>query len=132
MIRGKHFIFAVVLLMGTLVALQQIRAEKEGKSAIKGEPVVLINMFTVPPNKLDDAIVLWEAGRDFLKHQPGYISTNLHQSLSSDAKYLLINVAKWESVETYQAANKKMHDNSILPRVEGVIPQPALYKVIRE
>ncbi len=94
-------------------------------------PVILINPFTVPEGKLDEAIAMWEAGRDFLAQQPGYVSTKLHQSLSPDAQYPLINVAQWESVETFKAATAKMRANPDLLRVEGVSSAPGLYKVIR-
>lgn len=94
--------------------------------------VVLINAFTVPAEVIDEAIVMWETARDFLKTQPGYISTRLHRSISPDAKHLLINVAQWESPEAYRAATSLMRERNILPRIEGVIPGPGLYKVIRE
>ena len=96
------------------------------------ENVVLINAFTVPAEKIDEAIAMWEMARDFLKEQPGYVSTKLHRSLSPDAKYLLINVAQWETSETYKAATSLMRKEASLPRIEGVVPSPGLYKVIRE
>ena len=93
--------------------------------------VILINAFTVPADKIDEAIAMWEMARDFLKEQPGYVSTKLHRSLSPDAKYLLINVAEWESPETYKAATGLMRKTADLPKIEGVVPGPGLYKVIR-
>ena len=39
--------------------------------------VVLINTFTVPVTAVDEAIEMWEMARDFLKDQPGYVSTKL-------------------------------------------------------
>ncbi len=94
--------------------------------------VVLINTFTVPVEAIDEAITMWETARDFLKAQPGYISTKLHRSLSPDTKYLLINVAEWESPEAFKAATGLMQKKAILQRIEGVVPGPGLYKVIRE
>ena len=81
---------------------------------------------------IDDAIAMWETARDFLKTQPGYVSTKLHRSLSADARYLLINVAEWESPQAFKAATGLMRQKAILPRIEGVVPGPDLYKVIRE
>lgn len=95
------------------------------------ENVTLINSFIVPADKLPETISMWEQARDFLQKEPGYISTALHQSLSPDAQYLLINVAQWESVETYKKATSKMRAEANLPRIEGVKPNPFLYKVIR-
>ncbi len=93
--------------------------------------VILINPFIVPSGKLEAAIELWEQGRDFLKTQPGYISTALHQSVQDDAQYRLINVAKWKSVAAFRAASEKMRQAAALTPVAGVTSAPSLYKVIR-
>jgi heme oxygenase (mycobilin-producing) len=94
--------------------------------------VVLINTFTVPVEQIDATIAMWEIARDFLKTRPGYISTKLHRSLSPEAKYLLINVAQWESPEAYKAATVLMRKEANLPKIEGVVPGPGLYEVIRD
>ena len=94
--------------------------------------VVLINTFKVPVEAVDEAIAMWEIARDFLKTQPGYVSTKLHRSLSPDARYLLINVAEWESPDAFKAATSLMRLEAALPRIEGVVPGPGLYKVIRQ
>lgn len=96
------------------------------------ENVVLINTFTVPSSKLNEAIAMWDSARAFLETQPGYVSTRLHQSISPDARYLLINVAEWESPEAFQNATTLMRQQGNLPRIEGVVPGPQLYSVIRE
>ena len=94
-------------------------------------PVVLINPFVVPADKLDESLALWEQARDFLQREPGYISTILHQSVSGDAQYRLINVAQWESAESFHAATARMRETANLPRIEGVSFEPALYTVVR-
>ncbi len=93
--------------------------------------VTLINVFEAPAEQLDAAIAGWEAARDFLAKEPGYISTSLHQALTSDARFQLINVAIWESPAAFQAAIGKMQAAKVFPRLEGVIANPALYRVIR-
>ncbi len=93
--------------------------------------IVLINPFEVPADKMDETIVMWEKARDFLQDQPGYISTALHQSMGPEAKFQLINIAKWQSMAAFQAATHKMQAQGNLPRIDGVIPNPALYTVVR-
>lgn len=95
------------------------------------EPVVLINPFVVPSGSEAQALAAWETGRDFLKTQPGYISTELHQALSPDATYALINVAKWESAEAFAAATLAMRQGAKMPAVDGVRVAPQLYRVVR-
>lgn len=73
-----------------------------------------------------------DVGAGFLGHQPGYISTRLHRSLSPDATYALINVAEWETMEAFQAATTAMRASASIPRIEGVAGDPQLYSVIAE
>ena len=92
--------------------------------------VTLINVFEVPEGALDKTIEMWAKGRDFLQTQPGYISTALHQSIAPDAKFALINVAIWESPETFQAAIAAMRARGAAPQIEGLSFTPALYTVV--
>lgn len=94
--------------------------------------ITLINPFEVPADKLEETIAYWELARDFLQQQPGYISTSLHQSIADDARFRLINLAHWESAEAFMKAAKKMQAEAGLPRIDGLIPNPGLYTVIRE
>lgn len=93
--------------------------------------VTLINVFEVPEGRLDDAVAGWETARDFLSERPGYISTALHQSLTDEARFRLINVAVWESPEAFATAARAMADEGVFPRIEGLGVNPALYRVIR-
>ena len=60
-------------------------------------PVVLVNVFTIPPGRLDDAITVWAEDAAFMKRQPGFISTQLHRGTAGSN--VLVNVALWESAE---------------------------------
>ncbi|MFY8274225.1 antibiotic biosynthesis monooxygenase family protein [Pseudoalteromonas sp. SSDWG2] len=107
------------------------------KDTAMQEPVILINPFVVPEGKLEESIKYWESHRDFLKQQPGYVSTKLHQSLANQSflgepTYQLINVAIWESQEDFNAAAMKMRSQLGATSIEGLIGDPALYKVIRQ
>lgn len=122
----KYNVFALCIVLLTAAPISYA-----GSSADNDTAVVLINPFVVPDGKLDEALAMWELARDFLKDQPGYISTELHQSLSPDAPYRLINVAQWESAALFKAAIARMHASKILPSIEGVKPSPQLYTVVR-
>ncbi len=97
----------------------------------ESEPVTLINVFDVPAGKEEESIRFWEEGAEFLSGQPGYISTALHQTILPDARFSLINVAKWESIETFQSAIMAMRTKSGIRITEGLIPNASLYKIIR-
>ena len=98
----------------------------------KSNHVVLINPFEVPEGKLEEAISYWEACRDFLKEQPGYVSTNLHKSIKDGAKFELINVAVWENPKAFSEAAQKMVQELGVAPVEGLKPTPSLYTIVRQ
>lgn len=67
-----------------------------------GGPVVLINVFSVAPDEADELVSAWAHDADFMKAQPGYISTQLHKGLAGSSTF--INYAVWESVSAFRAA----------------------------
>ncbi len=66
--------------------------------------VVLINPFTVDPQNADVFLKAWGASADYLRQQPGFISTKLHRSLNPDATFQYVNIAIWESPQAFKAA----------------------------
>ncbi len=92
--------------------------------------VVLINAFEVPEGQRDATVAAWENARDFLATQPGYISTALHGAMMPDARFELVNVARWESPDAFTAATQAMREAGVAAMPEGVIANPSLYTVI--
>jgi hypothetical protein len=95
------------------------------------EPVTLINVFEVPPEKLEETVSMWEASRDFLKTRPGYISTALHRSISPDARFRLINIAQWRDAESFRLATGAMRQQSGIKPIQGLLFDAALYQIHR-
>ena len=63
--------------------------------------VTLINPFEVPKGKEEECLEMWKEAAEYLKNQPGFINTKLHQSIIDDAKFKYINVAEWETPESF-------------------------------
>jgi len=108
-----------------------IGAPAMAKDLKSNDPVTLINAFEIPADRVEVTIAFWEKARDFLQQQPGYITTSLHQALDPGAKFQLVNVAKWESPEAYQAAIKKMRESGLGADMRGTVFHAALYQVVR-
>jgi heme-degrading monooxygenase HmoA len=94
-------------------------------------PLVLINAFEVPADADDDFIEGWEAARDYLRQQPGYVDTALHRAVSPGADFRFVNVARWESPEHFQAAMQSPGFQEAAQGLAAYRPHPALYEVIR-
>ncbi len=74
----------------------------ERQLATDASPIVLVNLFTV--DKADEPALLaaWGNDAEFMKRQPGFISTQLHRAIGGSCAYL--NYAVWESTAAFRAA----------------------------
>jgi heme oxygenase (mycobilin-producing) len=92
--------------------------------------VVLINVFEAPVGRDDEFLTGWEATRDILQRQPGYVATRLHRSLDPAARFRFVNVAEWATPADFRAALAQ----PAMARLVAAAPfahHPALYKVVR-
>ena len=72
------------------------------------------------------------------KDAPGFRGTRLHRSLDPDAPYPVVNVARWDSVEDWQAvfgkyfSRPRRRDDSAQAKGgwDAVSAHPALYSVV--
>ena len=65
-------------------------------------PVVLVNIFQVAQADIPALVKAWEADANWMKLQPGYISTQLHQGIAGSTVFM--NYAVWESVAHFRVA----------------------------
>ena len=103
------------------------------------EPLVLINLFSMPAELVDDFVGGWEASIAAAKDAPGFRGTRLHRSVDPDSPYPVVNIARWESVEDWQAAfdtyfsSPRRRDDSEPAdggRWGAISAHPALYSVV--
>jgi len=100
-------------------------------------PVTLINVFEVPAEHVDVFIAQWRERAALMSTKPGFLDSRLHRALSSQARFQLVNVARWESSEAWQAATA---DTEFQERISAVtanpqipiLANPALYQIAVE
>ncbi len=95
------------------------------------EAVVLINAFEVPAAEAEGFIAAWEKARDYLRAQPGYIDTALHQAVTPDAEFQFVNVARWQTAEDFRTATQSPGFRQAAAGLVGSRPHPALYRTVR-
>jgi heme-degrading monooxygenase HmoA len=74
----------------------------ERQIAIDTGPVVLVNVFTLDKADEETFLKTWQDDADFMKKQPGFISTQLHRAIGESPTYL--NYAVWETNADFRAA----------------------------
>ncbi|SIT38808.1 Monooxygenase [Paraburkholderia piptadeniae] len=74
----------------------------ERQVAIDASPVVLVNVFTLEQADEQTFLKVWQDDAEFMKRQPGFISTQLHRAVGESPMYL--NYAVWESTAHFRAA----------------------------
>jgi len=65
-------------------------------------PVILVNIFNVAESDIPALLKAWEDDAKWMKMQPGYISTQLHQGIAGSTVFM--NYAVWESAALFSAA----------------------------
>ena len=92
---------------------------------------ILINAFEVPAHVRDDDFLAgWARAADFLRGQPGFITSRLHRSIGPDARFRYINVAEWETPAYFRAAVSRETFRRMAADTTTV-NDPALYEVVR-
>jgi len=74
--------------------LEQIKTDES--------PVVLVNIFDVAEEDISILMEAWKNDANWMKKQPGYISTQLHRGIAGSTVFM--NYAIWESVEHFRNA----------------------------
>lgn len=88
-------------------------------------PVVLFNMFVVPPERREAFMEYWLGDATYMKAQYGMISAQLHQGIAGSNVY--INMAQWESIESLSRAFYSEEFQTGLERCpDGIISYPLL------
>ena len=107
--------------LNDLVSLaDQMQSDEEG-------PVVLLNVFTIDRADEEALVAAWKHDADFMKAQPGYISTQLHQGIAGSSTF--INYAVWESVASFRAAfTNPEFQSRIKAYPESAASSPHLFK----
>ena len=94
-----------------------------------GGPVVLINQFNVEPEDAERLLEVWADDAAFMKQQPGFISTQLHQGTAGSATF--VNVAVWESARALGRAFSSPEFQARVARYpDSTVAAPKVFKKV--
>src|SRR5262245_40999613 len=94
-----------------------------------GGPIVLINVFNVAPQHAERLLEVWVDDASFMKHQPGFISTQLHRGIGGSSTFA--NVAEWSSARALGSAFRSPDFQSRVARYpDSVIATPHVFEKV--
>lgn len=73
----------------------------------------------------------WEKARDHLKEQPGYLSSALHQAVSSNPDFRFVNIARWRSADDFRTATQSHVFREAAGSLEAYPIHASVYEVVR-
>ena len=94
--------------------------------------VILINPFEVPAGLEDECLTMWEWVAEYMRRQPGFVSTRLHRAIAPGARFAFVNVAEWETPADFQRAiGSEEFQRLTAGTMERFPHYPGLYEIIR-
>ena len=101
----------------------------ERQLAVDAGPVVLVNLFTVDHADQNALVDAWKSDAQWMKKQPGYISTQLHKAIGDGSMYL--NYAVWDSVADFRTAFSNLEFQQHLSHYpSSAVTSPHLFEKI--
>ncbi|MBL4622072.1 MAG: antibiotic biosynthesis monooxygenase [Immundisolibacteraceae bacterium] len=89
--------------------------------------LILVNVFSIDPADEEALLAAWSHDADFMKEQPGYVSTQLHKGIAGSSTYM--NYAVWENLESFRAAfNNPEFQGRIAAYPDSAVSSPHLFK----
>lgn len=112
--------------MARIVELDSVTSLADQMETDEG-PVVLINLFTVDAKDEDALLAAWSHDAEFMKAQPGYISTQLHKGIANSSTFM--NYAVWQDVQSFrQAFNNPEFQRRIADYPDSAVTRPHLLR----
>ena len=88
---------------------------------------MLVNIFDVAPDDIPALLKAWEDDANWMKKQPGYISTQLHRGIAGST--IFMNYAVWESVAYFRNAfSHPDFQEAMKAYPSSVVASPHLFK----
>ena len=94
--------------------------------------VILINPFEVPAGREDECLAMWQRVADYMRRQPGFVSTRLHRAIAPGARFAFVNVAEWDTAADFEhAIGSAEFERLTSGSMEQFPHYPGLYEIIR-
>jgi len=104
------------------------------KSETDAGAITLVNVFEIEPDNLDSFLHAWRQRADFLSQQPGFRSLRLLRAVSVGARFGLVSLVEWESVDALRlaTAHEPFYEDARAVEELDVNGHPGVYRIVLE
>lgn len=97
------------------------------------EGVTFVNAIELPTERIDEFVQQWRDRAALMRTAPGFRDVRLHRAILPDARFQLVNIAHWDSVEACEAAGLNPTVVASVDEARTIATaHPALYRVTAE
>jgi heme-degrading monooxygenase HmoA len=91
----------------------------------------VIVSYEVAHEDADRFLDSWEKANDFLRKQPGFVSTALHRAVSANPDFRFVNVSCWESDDAFRSATQSQDFRDASGRLVPFPIHASAYEVVK-
>ncbi len=73
----------------------------------------------------------WESANDYLKEQPGYLRSELHQAVSANPDFRYVNIGCWKSAEDFRSATQSPEFQAASGALAACPIHASAYEIVR-
>ena len=93
------------------------------------EGATFINIFEIAPEDVDTFLEGWRRLAGIMAAAPGFRGAQLQRAVSDEARFQLVNIARWESEQAWRdaAASPAMREASVAFGSDPTAPRPSQF-----
>ncbi|HUR23518.1 MAG TPA: antibiotic biosynthesis monooxygenase family protein [Acidimicrobiales bacterium] len=73
----------------------------------------------------------WEKANNFLRKQPGFVSTALHRAVSANPDFRFVNVSCWENDDAFRSATQSQEFREASGRLVPFPIHASAYEIVK-
>ncbi|MGW4769249.1 DJ-1/PfpI family protein [Nocardia sp. NPDC004278] len=111
----------------------ELSPTQDGDEHPTTEGVTFVNAIELPAERIEEFVEQWRERAALMRTAPGFRDVRLHRAILPDARFQLVNIAHWDSVEACEAAGLNRTVVASVDEARAIATaHPALYRVTDE
>lgn len=87
--------------------------------------------YEVKAEDCDKFLNAWDRANDYLREQPGFVTTALHKAESANPDFRFVNIGCWESADHFRDATQSSGFRKAAGQLEAYPIHASVYEIVR-